>query len=271
MAAKKNAKKSDKTLEQFKSELKSGHYNSVVGARRGVAYIPEKDREAGLKAVASHFGIGLNEPGEATRGERSGAKKKVAKKAPAKKVVKKAAASPVPAKGAKKKVAAKRKKAAPATEAPPAEAAAPTEAAPVTPAAPKKQRTRKSVHGSAPATNFASGSGPLTDLGIVMQVCGTVDQALKTIQLAQQVSKGELNIQEGLREIVETSAAAVASLRKHLPTGLTTEQLQPGGPPPEAATPSSIPPAPYGNGERPTDMGALTQAANAAGFPTAHA
>jgi hypothetical protein len=256
----KNAKRSDKNLAQFKAELAEGHYNSVVGARRGAAYLSEGEQAAALKAVAAHFDVGLDEPGEATRGERSKgkkkAKKKVARKATAKKIAKKAVASGVPAKGAKKKYLKKRG-AQKASTPPPAEPEVATASAPEQVKKVRAPRGSKKAAVHAPALDFPRTTGALSELGIVSNICGTVDQALKTIQLAQSLSKGELNIQSGLQEIVETTGAAVASLRKHLPPSLFPE-MQASEPPVSAPVPT------YSNGERPTNMDALGHAVAAA-------
>ncbi len=268
---KKTTRQSDRNLEQFKAELTEGHYNTVVGARRGAAYLPEKDKEIALKLVAKHFGVGVDEPGEATRGARKGkvggVKKKVSKK-PAKKVAKKAAAAPaIPAKGAKKKVS-KRKAAAKATTPPPAPVG---EAEAVVAAGASKPKTEpakkvRAVRGSKKAAAkggekraaSAPSGGVLSDLGIVQNICGTVDTALKTMQLARSLSGDKLDLSEGLREVVETTGAAIASLRKHLPT---TVEAAP------APVPAAGPMPEMSNGERPTNMEALTAAAAGAGFP----
>lgn len=63
---------SRRTFNQFEKELKEGHYTSVVGARRGAAYLPKAKRENALALVAAHFNIAIDEPGEATRGARVG-------------------------------------------------------------------------------------------------------------------------------------------------------------------------------------------------------
>jgi len=260
---KKTTRQSDRNLEQFKAELTEGHYNTVVGARRGAAYLPEKDKEVALKLVAKHFGVGVDEPGEATRGARKGkaggAKKKVSKK-PAKKVAKKAApaAAAPPPKG-KKKVAkklGKQKKAAPAaaSEAPQAPTA---EAAPAAAPVKKVRAARGSKKAATAKAPTAAPGGVLSDLGIVQNICGTVDTALKTMQLARSLSGDKLDLSDGLREVVETTGAAVASLRKHLPASVDALPKEAPGPMPD----------PQSNGERPTNMEALTQAAAAAGFP----
>lgn len=259
---KKTTRQSDRNLEQFKAELTEGHYNTVVGARRGAAYLPEKDKEVALKLVAKHFGVGVDEPGEATRGVRKGktggAKKKVSKKV-AKKVAKKAAptATAAPMKGKKKvarKTSARKAAAAAPSVAPPAPTAEATEA---TPTVKKVRAARGSKKASTGAAPKSPPTGVLSDLGIVQNICGTVDTALRTMQLARSLSGDKLDLSDGLREIVETTGAAVASLRKHLPPSVDVL--------PKEAT-GSLPDA-QGNGERPTNMEALSQAATAAGFP----
>lgn len=274
---KKSTKHSTRTLEQFKEELSNSHYNTVVGARRGAAYLPEKDRDAALKLVAKKFGVGIDEPGEATRGDRRS--KKVGSR---KKTVKRVAAAAPPAKG-KKKVAKKvskkaaRKPAEP--EAAPAEAETAEASAPVPVAegeAPvkKKRAVRGSKKADAktaeanPDYTTPTAKGPLGLLGVASKIIPLVDQALVTIARAKEYSGGTLDITAGLRDVIDTTGAALKELRRHLPDTSELEHLASlSGPPSASYSPPEA--AVYGDGNRPTNHQALQEAAAAAGVSAA--
>lgn len=267
---KKSTKHSTRTLEQFKEELSSQHYNTLVGARRGAAYLPEKDREAALKLVARTFGVSVDEPGEATRGVRRKASKPGGKK----KAVRRAAAA-LPIKGKKKKLGKKtsrkaaRKSADP--EAAPVEASAPSEPSPEVEeaevAAPVKKRAasgskKKTAEKFSHPPMPVIGDGPLSQLGIASSIIPLVDQALETIAKAKAHSGGTLDITTGLQDVLNTTGAALRELQQYLPRPKEPE-LVPGGPLPELST------AVYGDGVRPTNHQALQEAAAAAGLPAA--
>ena len=70
------------TLDGFRKKLKSGHYDSVTGARRAIGKMrtwEEKDKEAGRRAVDKHFGATPSKPAKPRP-----AAKKTPKRAPKK-------------------------------------------------------------------------------------------------------------------------------------------------------------------------------------------
>lgn len=241
MAAKKKATRtSNRTLADFKKDLDEGKYNSVVGARRSVSYIPEKDREKGLKLVAEKFGVGLDEPGEATRGSRRGKRAKPAKVA--KKVAKKAAGRTAKAKPAKK---AARK----------AKSDDDSAGAPVPAAKPPAGRKRSVGTGiGTVARSVLPEDKLMAELGLVGGVVGTIDQAIRTMEKANEMSGGKLNIQLGLQSAADTLGEAVSSLSRYVP------KRQP-------ETAPTAPSEPVVEGERPTNNAAAIAAATAAGIP----
>jgi hypothetical protein len=189
----------NRTFDQFKAELSDGHYNTVVGARRGAAYLPEADKAKALGLVAKHFGVGLDEPGEMTG--RRGRKKKVARKV--------------------------RKTGRPS--APPANGAA---AASPEPAAPKRRgRARKVRVEDTTARPSRQNNGSIADaVGAASAIVGTIDQAIRSIEWANKVADGRLDILSGLQEAVDTQVLAVKSLRRQLPPpvdGASAEEDRP--------------------------------------------
>ena len=178
----------NRTFDQFKTELSDGHYNTVVGARRGAAYLPEVDKAKALGLVAKHFGVGLDEPGEMTG--RRGRKKKVARKVRGK------TGRP---------------------SAPPANGAA---AASPEPAAPKRRgRARKVRAEETVVRSSRQNNGSIADaIGAANTIVGTIDQAIRSIEWANKVAEGKLDILSGLQEAVDTQVLAVKSLRRQLPS-----------------------------------------------------
>lgn len=239
---KKTAKRNkNMTFEQFKAKLAGNEYKTVVGARKGAAYIPEAEHQKALVLVSKHFGVGLDEPGESTRGPG----KKVIKKKVTWKGAAKAAAKPVKAKATRRAAA---KSEAPASVAPPAPA--------------RKPRVRRTPEPEA-TTQPSISSQEAALFQKITAICNAADVSQKVIaalDLANKISKN-IDIDDALRETVETLKVSVRAIREQGVSAMSPSEPHQ----PESQPVSETLENPYGNGMRSADPQALAAAAAAAG------
>ena len=246
MKKKKVAKRVIKvTLDQFKTDLKANKYTTVPGARRAASYLSDTDKVVALKAIASQFGIGVDEPGTIKRGA-----KKISK------ATKPVEAAPVKLGVLKKKPGRPRK-------IPAAEAVLPTLAVA---SEPKKKmgRPRKVVAAEAepvvqvrtpePKKKISRKSDKLDDIGLMSTLGGTLMNAVNILRECNTLSGNKLSVTDGYQEIVDTTKGLVRALKPHV------SALVHQDPPP---------PPTQGNGafDRPYNQALLEAAALSVGVP----
>jgi len=253
------------TLESFKANLNEGKYESIGGARKAAAYLPDGDKVAALKLVDKRFDS-----------DGADVAKKVDKRAakeekPAKRNIKKTqAAVSAPVKlGVLKKKPGRPRKVVAETVLPPLETvltapvAAPKnkpgrprknplpvvsvapEAALVRTPAPEKTKRRKSEE---------VGSEPLDKIGLIGRVMGGLEAALRILEKANSLSNGMLNT-TGYQDIAETATSAIRALKPHV-----TQLAHQDSPPPPVISSN-------GQADRPFDQALLDAAAQSAGIP----